>query len=95
MKKHGHTASIMDYARMNYIAQPEDHIDVKDLIPRIGIYDEFAIEWGYRYFPGMELKEETEYLRNWVTQKLSLIHISGRDRWFSLEYRPANWSGFE
>ena len=69
VKKHGHTASIMDYARMNYIAQPEDHIDVKDLIPRIGIYDEFAIEWGYRYFPGMELKEETEYLRNWVTQK--------------------------
>ena len=69
VKKNGHTASIMDYARMNYIAQPEDHIDVKDLIPRIGIYDEFAIEWGYRYFPGMDLKEETEYLRNWVTQK--------------------------
>lgn len=69
VKKNGHSASIMDYARMNYIAQPEDRIDVEDLIPRIGVYDEFAIEWGYRYFPGMTLKEETEYLRNWVTRK--------------------------
>ena len=69
VKKHGHTASIMDYARMNYIAQPEDKIDTKDLIPGIGMYDEFAIEWGYRYFPGMKLNEETAYLRKWVSEK--------------------------
>lgn len=69
VKKYGHSASIMDYARMNYIAQPEDKIDVKDLIPRIGIYDEFAIEWGYRYFPGMDLNEETAYLKKWVGEK--------------------------
>ena len=69
VKKYGHTASIMDYARMNYIAQPEDKIDTKDLIPGIGIYDEFAIEWGYRYFPGMKLNEETAYLRKWVGEK--------------------------
>ena len=69
VKKHGHTASIMDYARMNYIAQPEDRIDVKDLIPGIGVYDEFAIEWGYRYFPGMKLADETDYLRKWVSEK--------------------------
>ena len=44
----GHTSSIMDYARFNYVAQPED--SVKDILPRIGDYDKWAIEWGYRYF---------------------------------------------
>jgi hypothetical protein len=45
---HGHTASIMDYARFNYIAQPEDHITENNLFPRIGEYDTWAIEWGYK-----------------------------------------------
>jgi len=43
----GHTPSIMDYSRFNYVAQPEDKIPVDDLIPRIGPYDVFAIKWGY------------------------------------------------
>ncbi len=43
----GHTPSIMDYSRFNYVAQPEDGIDVADLIPRIGPYDIWAIKWGY------------------------------------------------
>lgn len=43
----GHVPSIMDYARFNYVAQPEDSIDVNDLIPRVGPYDRFAIMWGY------------------------------------------------
>jgi hypothetical protein len=42
----GHTSSIMDYARFNYVAQPED--GVTDLFPRIGDYDIWAIEWGYK-----------------------------------------------
>ena len=42
----GHTSSIMDYARFNYVAQPED--GVTDLFPRIGDYDVWAIEWGYK-----------------------------------------------
>jgi hypothetical protein len=36
----------MDYARFNYVAQPED--GVKDLFPRVGDYDKWAIEWGYK-----------------------------------------------
>lgn len=40
--------SIMDYARFNYVAQPGDN--VKDITPKIGVYDKFAIEWAYRYF---------------------------------------------
>lgn len=45
---HGHTVSIMDYARFDYVAQPEDHIPEYDLFPRIGEYDKWAIEWGYK-----------------------------------------------
>src|SRR5580698_3194240 len=43
----GHVASIMDYARFNYVAQPEDHIPPEDLVPRVGPYDVWAIHWGY------------------------------------------------
>ena len=58
----------MDYMRFNYAAQPDDNIDPEDLIPRIGEYDEFAIDWGYRYFPRFKtVKEEEKYLKDWVT----------------------------
>ena len=49
-EKYGTVASIMAYGRFNYVAQPEDH--VKWLVPKIGPYDMFAIEWGYRPIPG-------------------------------------------
>lgn len=44
----GISASIMDYARYNYIAQPGDGVTIH--APRIGAYDKMAIEWGYRWF---------------------------------------------
>lgn len=46
--KMGHTPSLMDYSRFNYVAQPEDDIDPRDLIPGIGPYDKWAISWGYK-----------------------------------------------
>lgn len=46
-KKHGTAPSIMDYARFNYVAQPEDGAG---LLPQVGPYDYFSIEWGYRQF---------------------------------------------
>jgi hypothetical protein len=49
VEANGHTASIMDYARFNYVAQPEDNINRSGLFPRIGDYDDWAIEWGYGY----------------------------------------------
>ena len=55
VEAHGHTASIMDYARFNYVAQPEDHISEKGLFPRINDYDKWAIKWGYQWRP--ELKD--------------------------------------
>ena len=48
VEKYGHTPSIMDYARFNYVAQPEDSIGRAGIFPRINDYDIWAIEWGYR-----------------------------------------------
>ncbi|MBR5775886.1 MAG: zinc-dependent metalloprotease, partial [Bacteroidaceae bacterium] len=45
----GTSASIMDYARFNYVAQPGDNVKV--MSPNIGVYDLMAIEWGYRWYP--------------------------------------------
>ncbi|MBP7985287.1 MAG: DUF5117 domain-containing protein, partial [Bacteroidaceae bacterium] len=51
VEAHGHTISIMDYARFNYVAQPEDGISEKGLFPRINDYDLWAIKWGYQCHP--------------------------------------------
>ena len=56
--KMGHSPSIMDYSRFNYVAQPEDKIAINDLIPRIGPYDKFAIMWGYKPIPGARTPEQ-------------------------------------
>jgi len=47
-KMGGTAPSIMDYARYNYVAQPEDNVTV--ITPKIGEYDKYAIEWGYRWY---------------------------------------------
>jgi Met-zincin/Domain of unknown function (DUF5117)/Domain of unknown function (DUF5118) len=60
--KMGHTPSIMDYSRFNYVAQPEDHIAVEDLIPRIGPYDVWATKWGYMPIAASTPKEEKPIL---------------------------------
>jgi hypothetical protein len=71
VEEHGHTPSIMDYARFNYVAQPEDHISEKGIFPRIGDYDKWAIEWGYRIIPGNETEEdEKKTLNKWTVDKL-------------------------
>ena len=62
LHRHGYGSSIMDYMRMNYAVQPEDGVDMSDRIPRIGAYDSLAIEWGYRYFPGLASEEIQEKL---------------------------------
>jgi hypothetical protein len=43
----GFSPTIMDYARFDYLVQPEDKIDPKLLVPGIGPYDKFSIKWGY------------------------------------------------
>lgn len=63
-KKYGTAPSIMDYARFNYVAQPEDKGVA--LMPNIGIYDKYAISWGYRPILGKTAKEEKETLNSWI-----------------------------
>jgi hypothetical protein len=82
VSRNSHTPSIMDYARFNYVAQPEDSIAVNDLIPRIGVYDEWAIEWGYRWLPDLNQgEEENTYMNKWIIQQLKkdkrLLFASG------------------
>ena len=68
---HGHTASIMDYARFNYVAQPEDNIPEQDLFPRIGEYDKWAIEWGYKYSGAANADEDKKIVGQWITERTS------------------------
>jgi len=71
VEANGHTASIMDYARFNYVAQPEDNINESGLFPRIGDYDKWALEWGYKY-TGIKDPEEDQKLNNkWIIDKLA------------------------
>ena len=58
VEAHGHTPSIMDYARFNYVAQPEDGISQEGIFPRINDYDEWAIRWGYTYYPDVKTPED-------------------------------------
>lgn len=68
---YGHTPSIMDYARFNYVAQPEDNIGDKGIFPRIGDYDDWAIDWGYRLFPQYNSPDdEKSHLNKWVMEKM-------------------------
>ncbi len=63
-KMGGTAPSIMDYARYNYVAQPEDN--VTDITPKIGVYDKYAINWGYRWIEDKTAHEELPILNSWI-----------------------------
>jgi hypothetical protein len=70
LKTMGHTPTLMDYSRFNYVAQPEDHIAPEDLIPRIGPYDKWATMWGYKPIPGANTPdEEKKTLDAWAREQ--------------------------
>ena len=82
VEAHGHTSSIMDYARFNYVAQPEDNISSEGIFPRINDYDKWAIQWGYSYFPNAKSEKEERKILNDLTVKT----ITGNRRlWFGGE----------
>lgn len=81
--KNGHTSSIMDYARFNYVAQPED--GVTDFFPRIGDYDIWAIEWAYKPIYDTKTPEEDKVILNkWYKEKA----LPNRRLWFLTETNP-------
>lgn len=67
--KYGTTPSVMDYARYNYVAQPED--DVTWLLPpRLGVYDYYIIKWGYKpIFEAASPEDEKPVLDAWIREK--------------------------
>ncbi len=89
--KNGHTPSIMDYSRFNYVAQPEDNIPVKGLLKQIGTYDKWAIKWGYK--PIFDTKHEIDTLNEWIKQsnKNTMCWFSDGDSYPN--YDPRSQSG--
>jgi hypothetical protein len=71
VETNGHTASIMDYARFNYVAQPEDNISEKGLFPRIGDYDKWAIKWGYTYLGERDVEKDQKINNKWIVDALA------------------------
>jgi uncharacterized protein DUF4953/uncharacterized protein DUF5117/uncharacterized protein DUF5118 len=70
VKQNGHTPTLMDYSRFNYVAQPEDGIDPADLIPKIGPYDKWATMWGYKPIPNARTSEEEKpTLDKWAREQ--------------------------
>lgn len=68
-RKYGTTPSIMDYARFNYVAQPQDK-GVKLTPPDLGVYDEYVIKWLYTPLPDVaSLAEENKILESWIDEK--------------------------
>jgi hypothetical protein len=83
-KRMGTAPSIMDYARFNYVAQPEDG-DVA-LMPDIGVYDKWSIEWGYRYFPDASPEEKKKTLAGMILEhKDDPYYRFGRQRGLPLD----------
>jgi hypothetical protein len=77
--KFGNSASIMDYSRFNYVAQPGDGAYLQ---PRIGVYDTFAIDWGYRQFADARgCKAEWPHLDRMAARQLEepALRFGGED----------------
>lgn len=80
--EYGSVASIMSYGRCNYVAQPEDKVAPKDLLPKIAPYDNFAIAWGYKPVPGAKTPDdERKTLDEWAAKQLEnpFLRFGGED----------------
>jgi hypothetical protein len=70
LRQWGHTPTLMDYSRFNYVAQPEDNIPVELLTPTIGPYDKWATKWGYSPIPTARTPEdERRTLDEWAREQ--------------------------
>ena len=78
VEAHGHTPSIMDYARFNYVAQPEDGVSRVGIFPRIGDYDMWAITWGYK--PMLDAQDELQ--DHQMLEPMVLESLKNRRLWW-------------
>ncbi len=89
-EKMGGTApSIMDYARYNYVAQPEDNITA--ITPKIGVYDKYAIDWGYRWYP-TTTQEKTALRQLLVQHQDDPLYFYGEQQGLSNTIDPRSQS---
>lgn len=86
-QKSGTAPSIMDYARFNYVAQPEDK--VVNLHPAIGEYDKYAINWGYRWIPEAKVSDhEKPVLNKWILDHVGdPVYFFGRQTFNPIDPR--------
>ncbi|MEG0796056.1 MAG: zinc-dependent metalloprotease [Odoribacter sp.] len=80
-KMGGTASSIMDYARFNYVAQPED--GVENITPVIGVYDKYAINWAYRWLDSKNPQDELPVLNQWITK-----HSGDKMYWYGEQQDP-------
>jgi hypothetical protein len=70
LRVYGFSPSIMDYARYNYLVQPEDKVALEWLLPRVGPYDRFAVMWGVKPIPNARTpEEERPTLDQWAREQ--------------------------
>ena len=86
VEKNGHTISIMDYARFNYVAQPEDNIGKDGIYPRINDYDKWAIEFGYKPTYITDPKQDHLYWNKVIIDRLN----ANPRLWFGGEGRDSD-----
>ena len=66
-------SSIMDYVRCNYALRPQDKVDLRNRRVRVGEYDKWAIEWGYRIFPGKDASEREKNRTLWNQENRKIL----------------------
>ena len=71
VETNGFSASIMDNIHYNYVAQPEDQVSPKGLIPQIGSYDKWAIKYGYTYTGVDDFDKEKKTVLGWINNTIS------------------------
>lgn len=85
-QKYGTTTSIMDYARFNYVAQPEDSLKgLKLTPPRFGVYDEFLVKWAYTWLGDIDAGEDYDVRSKWLREAYKdPVYRFGKQQFFGI-----------
>ena len=71
VEANGFSASIMDAIHYNYVAQPEDQVSPKGLIPQISEYDKWAIKYGYTYNGVNDFEQDKKMALGWLNKAIT------------------------
>ena len=83
LAENGYTVSVTDELPFNYAVQPGDGVNVKDLIPRVGSYDRWAITWGYKQYSATPDPEQDKKVLDQLCQsvrKVKVLRYRGYDK---------------